>query len=108
MNVDIIDNESFWFQKPYLQIHTTFLLLLLSNNVFLHFHIQVLSENCKTDMYVYIYSLQLFNHIHAGRAGPSLYGAISRIYLGAPQCRQYDWLLSKLDYSHTINLTHLL
>ncbi len=27
-------------------------------------------------------------------------------YLGAPRCRQYDWLLSKHDYSHTINLTH--
>ncbi len=40
------------------------------------------------------------------RAGPSLYEASGRILFGAPQCHQYDWLLSKLDYSHTINLTH--
>ncbi len=33
-------------------------------------------------------------------------GPQAEFYLGAPRCRQYDWLLSKLDYSHTINLTH--
>ncbi len=38
------------------------------------------------------------------RAGPNLYGALSRILFGGPSV--YDWLLSKLDYSHTINLTH--
>ncbi len=44
--------------------------------------------------------------IVTSRPGPSLYGARSRIVLGGASVRQYDWLLSKLDYSHTINLTH--
>ncbi len=39
------------------------------------------------------------------RAGPSLYGAPSRILFGGPSVPPI-WLLSKLDYSHTINLTH--
>ncbi len=39
------------------------------------------------------------------RAGPSLYGALSRILFGGPSVPPI-WLLSKLDYSHTINLTH--